>query len=410
MTEQAQSMTDSNLWVVELTGPEMSQPLKLRLEKPLVIGRSVVGETRQPDVDLSPFGAEKFGVSRQHVKIFSDDSHIYVTDLESGNGTFLNKDRLKPMQAYAITHDDHLMLGRMGLDFKVIISPSHSGGLHKQPSLQLQDQPHPGTGQMVMIVEDDEAVANVMTLMMERAGYTVRAVHDVVSAIRAFNQKRPDAIILDMMLTDMNGLEFCRYVRRDVRHNTTPIIVVSAAAAPTNVMEAMAAGADIFLNKPVSANELRHVVASLMEQRERGDSSIHTKHLVGTAPLKATPPESRRDSVVLFVAGYSDAPLTLTIPDKISFGRTTNTGKLPNKSHVDLSRFDAVNYGVSRVHMWLHNKGGKFFLEDANTVNGTYLNGDPVKPGELIPLKNADEIRLGQLRMYIYFLEDGQIG
>jgi hypothetical protein len=170
----------------------------------------------------------------------------------------------------------------------------------------------------------------------------------------------------------------------------------------------MQAGADIFLDKPVSVQELRHVVSSLMAQHESGSSAIYTKQLVGTAPLKAVPAESRKDAAVLFVAGYSDAPITLTVTQPISFGRALSTGNLPSKNHIDLTRYDAINYGVSRVHMYLHNKEGKFYVEDADSINGTYVNGDPLKPHDLVPVKNASEVRLGQLRMYIYFLEDGE--
>jgi hypothetical protein len=144
------------------------------------------------------------------------------------------------------------------------------------------------------------------------------------------------------------------------------------------------------------------VVDSLIGQNQSGERALLTKQLVGTAPLKGVPPESRRDSLVLFVAGH-EQPLTLTLHQPVTFGRTTN---LPPKSHVDLSRFNAVEHGVSRVHMTLHSKEGKFYAEDMDSVNGTYINGDPLKPHELVPLKNADEVRLGRLRLYAYFLED----
>ena len=59
-------------------------------------------------------------------------------------------------------------------------------------------------------------------------------------------------------------------------------------------------------------------------------------------------------------------------------------------------------------HMLLHQHETGFYIEDQDSVNGTFLNGDPVTPRTPMPVKNADEIRLGQLRMYIYFLEDPQ--
>ncbi len=395
-------------WLIELTGAQLPKPIKLRLEKPLIIGRHVEGETAPPDVDLEPFGGGKHGVSRHHAEISAEHEQLSVKDLDTPNGTFVNGTRLKPNEIHRLSHNDRLQLGRMKLDVQIVISPTYGSGVHKQPSLQLHDQTHPGKGQLVLILEDDPEVAKMLALVMERAGYTAKISSDVVGAIRLFTQKRPAAILLDLMLPDMSGLEFCRYVRRDVVKNTTPIIVVSAAKSAAKVNEAMQAGADIFLDKPVSVQELRHVVSSLIQQHESGSSAIYTKQLVGTAPLKAVPAESRRDAAVMFVAGYADAPLTLTVTQPISFGRAMGTGNIPAKNHIDLTRYDAINYGVSRVHMYLHNKDGKFYIEDADSINGTYVNGDPLKPHELVPVKNATEVRLGQLRMYIYFLEDSE--
>jgi DNA-binding response OmpR family regulator len=398
--------TPQTPWLIELTGTQLTKPIKLRLDERMVIGRNVEGEEKKADVDLEPYGAIKEGVSRQHAAIYREGEQLMVTDLDTDNGTWLNGARLQPNAPHRLAHNDKLKLGRMQFEVQLVISPTYGSGMHKQPSLQLHDQDHPGKGQLVLVVEDDPEVAKLLSLVLESGGYTTKISSDVVGAIRMFNQKRPAAVLLDLMLPDMSGLEFCRYVRRDVVQNTTPIIVVSAAKSATSVTDAMQAGADIFLDKPVSVKELRHVVSSLISQHESGMTAIHTKQLVGTAPLKALAPESRRDSAVLFVAGYSDTPITLTVQQPISFGRGISTGRLATKNHIDLTRYDAINYGVSRVHMSLHSKEGKFFVEDMDSINGTYVNGDPIQPHELIQVKNATEIRLGQLRMYIYFLED----
>jgi len=399
--------TPSPLWVLELNAPQMAKPLKLRLEDRLVLGRNVAGESKQPDVDLSPYGAEAHGVSRQHLTILHENDRLVVADMNSGNGTFINGHRLKPGESHSLSHGDQLQLGRLRLDVQIIISPTYGSSIRKQASLQLHDQVTPGSGQLVMIVEDDLELARALATVVEQAGYTTKLCHEVVGAIRAYNQKTPAAIIIEQLLPDINGLEFCRYVRRDLHGNTLPIVVISALRPVSTVSEVMQAGADIFLDRPVSAKELRHVLSSLISQHKPGSSPIYTKHLVGTAPLSAMPPETRQDAAVLFIAGHSDAPITLTVKQPVSFGRAASSGSA--KMHIDLSRYDAINFGVSRLHMFLHNQGGKFYIEDADSVNGTFLNGESVKPRVRVQVKNADEIRLGQLRMYIYFLEDPEI-
>lgn len=404
------SETPNIPWVIILRAPQMPEPLKVRLENTIVLGRIVEGDVQQPDVDLGVYGAEEFGVSRRHLSMHTEDNRLWITDLESGNGSFVNGERLKPNEPYPLAHGDTLQIGRLRLETQVVVSPMYGSGAHKQPSIQMEDELSAGRGQLVLIVEDYIEVAKVLSLILERAGYTTRISREVIGAIRLFNQKRPSAVVLDLMLPDLDGLEFCRYVRRDTQQNDIPIIVVSAAKTQSSVSQLLDAGANVFLGKPVSAQELRHVVGSLIAQHESGKAGIATKALVGTAPLRAMPSESRRNSAVLFIAGNSEAPITLTVNSPISFGRSSNTGQLGDKSlHVNLSRYDAVNLGVSRVHMFLHFRDGKFFVEDADSINGTYINGDPINPRTLVPVDNADEIRLGQLRTYIYFLDDKEV-
>lgn len=400
-------MSDSTLtaWLVELYFPKLQKSVKFRLENRLVIGRPNPDGTIKPDIDVNPYGAEEHGVSRQHVALAVENMQLNVTDLGSGNGTLLNAVRLEAEKPSPIKHGDILTLGRLEAQLRVVISPAYSSSIEgHQRSLQLQDQEQPGTGQLVLIVEDDDMVAKLLSLMLERAGYTVLSSRNVSGAIRIFKQKPPSAIVLDLMLPDMNGLELCRYIRRDSQLSDTPVIVISAANTPENVDNAMQAGADIFLGKPVSSKELRHVVSSLIHHKEKGVATLYTKHLIGTAPLKALEPRSRRDTVVLFVSGYNDNPMTVSLRQPMTLGRQANN---PNsKTHIDLSRYDAVDLGVSRVHATLSFGNEHFFVEDNSSVNGTYLNGEPIKPNTPTELSNADEIRLGQLRMYLYFLND----
>ena len=393
-------------WVIEIRAEAMPESLKLRVTDPITVGRSDNSGTYKPDIDLGPYGGEGQGVSRRHLILHADPNALFVTDLNSGNGTLLNGMRLEAEKPYALKYEDELQLGHMILGVKVIVSPNQGSVSQKQKDIQLDTETRKGDGEPLLIVEDDAEVANVLALILTRAGYKTHVAHDVIGAIRIFNQKRPAAVILDLMLPDMNGLEFCRYVRRDVERNNIPVVVVSAVKSKENVARALDAGADIFLGKPVSAQELQNMVTSIIHQRQSGIDSKLTKHLPGTAPLQSMSPESRRDAVVFFVAGYGDAPITMTVKDPVSFGRTTT---MIGRTHIDLSRYHAVENGVSRIHAYLHRKDGKFYVEDADSVNGTYVNGNALHPKELTPVNNADEIRFGQLRTYIYFLTDKDV-
>lgn len=389
-------------WLIEFQIARTQTSFQLRLDDALTFGRSSPKSDYVPDVDLAEYNAEELGVSRRHLTINAEDDNLQVIDLESGNGTSLNGSRLEPNRAYPLKHLDLLRLGQLELVTKIILSPSHSSTTDQQQSVQVHDQTAPGEGQLILIVEDDPAVAKLLALMLKRAGYTTAHSHDVVGAMRLFKQRKPAAVLLDLMLPDMNGLELAKYIRRDTEQNTTPVIIISAAKTQENIDAANKAGANIFLGKPLSMQELRHVVGSVILHNTTG-STLNTKRLVGTAPLRAVPPESRQDSAVLFIAGYDDAPLTIRLKQPVSFGRKANVS---DQFHIDLSRYEAMEMGVSRVHALLSSKDGAFFVKDLESVNGTFVNGEPIKANAMIPLSNADEIRLGQLRMYIYFLTD----
>lgn len=392
-------------WLIELQTAKMEKPLQVIIENRVILGRKdTTGNNPDPDVDLGPYDAENMGVSRHHLEIFVDKERLQMQDLGSGNGTLLNGVKLESKVPHILQHEDHVQLGHMKMDVRIIITPSYGSTMHKQTSLQLHDTIQPADGQLIQIVEDDDGTARLLCVIMEHAGFKAMTSRDVQSGIRAFNQNRPAAAIVDMMLPSVDGLEFVRYVRRDVKnHNTMPIVTISAYTSREAMENALAAGANLFLAKPINANELTHVVTSLVAFHENGVSTLKTKYLVGTAPLKRITPETRRIAAVLFVTGFNDKPIVVNLSQPVSFGRLANK---ENKHHVDLSSYSAVDHGVSRVHMFLHHENGEFFVEDNHTVNGTFVNGEPSKAGERVRLENGDEIRLGKLRTYIYFLTE----
>ncbi|MBI3760730.1 MAG: response regulator [Chloroflexi bacterium] len=108
----------------------------------------------------------------------------------------------------------------------------------------------------VLIVEDEPATADLFGLILQIHGYEFQKTYGTRQAIEAMNRYEPDAVILDVMMPDLSGLEFCRYVRRDPRLEHIPIIIVSAKSFPEDVEEGMAAGATAYLPKPVTQESL----------------------------------------------------------------------------------------------------------------------------------------------------------
>jgi CheY-like chemotaxis protein/pSer/pThr/pTyr-binding forkhead associated (FHA) protein len=394
-------------WIIELHAPHLFKPIKAFVDERITIGRSVSGADRQPDVDLGASDSEDHPVAPEHISLYCEHESLMVMDMGSERGTLLNGQPLTPFVGERITHGDQLRLGRLTVDVQVILSPNSGiGGMHYRPGLNLYDETPPGDGEWVLIVERDSQVARVLAQLMERTGYDVKVCQDVVGAMRVFSQSQPDAIILDLNLEDMDGLELCRYVRRDVLHNSIPILAINPALGAEAANTAMDAGADVVMNLPLDGVNLRDVVLGLVNHHDIRPDAIRTRRLPNVTPFHIVPPETHRQGIVLFVHNHESHPITLIGSESVSFGRQQGTDSLGGKRHIDLSDYDAANCGVSRVHMFIHCQDGQFYIEDVGSRNHTYINGEVIPAFEYASVKNSDEIRLGNLRMYVYLFED----
>ncbi|OKL48394.1 hypothetical protein BSR28_01450 [Boudabousia liubingyangii] len=105
----------------------------------------------------------------------------------------------------------------------------------------------------ILLIEDDKGICNFLRLALTEAGYEVVITHNALSGIEAYYQDRPELVILDLGLEDLDGMEVIRQLRLD---GAVPIIVVSAREADTEKVQALDLGANDYLTKPFSVAEL----------------------------------------------------------------------------------------------------------------------------------------------------------
>lgn len=106
---------------------------------------------------------------------------------------------------------------------------------------------------LILVVEDDVAIRNLITTTLETHSYRFRTAENGESAIMETISYHPDVILLDLGLPDMDGLTVIEKIRSWTK---TPIIVISARSEDTDKIEALDAGADDYLTKPFSVEEL----------------------------------------------------------------------------------------------------------------------------------------------------------
>ncbi len=251
-------------WLIELRIQGTPITVRMNVENEIVIGRSDVSAAVYPDLDLTPYGGVEKGVSRRHAAIHAEADRLLIVDLNSTNGTRVNGYRLNPGMPYRLRHGDDIEIGQIAIQVSLQVVPTHDNVFRENPQVHLQASAIPGAGQHVLIVEDDRDVADVFRIILTSTGYNAIVVHDVAAAIRAVTRRMPDAVVLDLHLPDLHGLELCRYIRRETGIRHVPIVVVSACLDGIDIKKAIDAGADVFLGKPVGVDELVRTISSLM--------------------------------------------------------------------------------------------------------------------------------------------------
>ena len=109
----------------------------------------------------------------------------------------------------------------------------------------------------VMIVDDDAQIRTLLSTMLTVAGYESVTAVDGLDALEKIKLQQPDALLLDVMMPNLDGISLCRKLRGEAKTAGLPIIFLSGKAHQEAIREGLAAGANSYLTKPTSLAELR---------------------------------------------------------------------------------------------------------------------------------------------------------
>jgi CheY-like chemotaxis protein len=125
----------------------------------------------------------------------------------------------------------------------------------------------PRSETVILLVEDDPDQAALAELRLTMAGYKVHSV-DRAKALSAYlrQQARPDLLLLDVMLPDGNGFDILAQLRGRPDYSTLPIVLLTAKAELTDIRNGLALGADGYITKPYSKNQLAEVILHVLKQ------------------------------------------------------------------------------------------------------------------------------------------------
>ena len=120
---------------------------------------------------------------------------------------------------------------------------------------------------LVLAADDDEDILELVTFRLSRAGYTVIQAHDGQEAFDLAVEQKPDLAVLDVMMPRMDGYEVTRRLREEEATSRMPIILLTAKAQDADVDTGFDAGADDYLRKPFSPQELSARVQRILGRR-----------------------------------------------------------------------------------------------------------------------------------------------
>src|SRR3954447_19194018 len=135
---------------------------------------------------------------------------------------------------------------------------------------------------LVMVVENDPAIAQMVSLQLELSGYRTHVERDGLAALEAIRRERPDVVLLDIGLPGLDGIQVCRQLR--AAGDWTPVLFVTARDDEVDRVVGLELGADDYVTKPFSPRELVARVTSVL-RRTSGATGPTTTIRVGAIVL-----------------------------------------------------------------------------------------------------------------------------
>jgi two-component system OmpR family response regulator len=151
-----------------------------------------------------------------------------------------------------------------------------------------------GSAVRVLVVDDEPTLAELLSMALRYEGWEVRSAGDGMTAVRTARDFRPDAVVLDMMLPDIDGLEVLRRLRGE--SPDVPVLFLTAKDSVEDRITGLTAGGDDYVTKPFSLEEVVARLRGLMRRMGRSPMRAESQLIVGDLSLDEDSHEVRRAS------------------------------------------------------------------------------------------------------------------
>jgi two-component system phosphate regulon response regulator PhoB len=126
----------------------------------------------------------------------------------------------------------------------------------------------------ILIVEDEEALRELMSFNLTKAGYDVVEAENANDALIFLEEITPDLVILDIMMPGLKGTQFLQIMKKSPKYSYIPVIIVSARSSEADIVEGLELGADDYITKPFSMKVLIAKVKILLRRQNKKEENI----------------------------------------------------------------------------------------------------------------------------------------
>jgi len=121
----------------------------------------------------------------------------------------------------------------------------------------------------ILVTDDNEKNVELLEAILQAAGFEVQKAYDGKQAIEMVGKERPDLILLDIMMPQLDGLQVCEILKKDPRNAGLPVIMVTAKDKESDIVQSLERGADEYIVKPIDKKELLAKIEDMLAKASK---------------------------------------------------------------------------------------------------------------------------------------------
>ena len=199
------------------------------------------------------------------------------------------------------------------------------------------------TGLNILIVDDDESIRDMLSIVLKDENYNVLTAEDGNRAITHLKKNKINLVISDIKMPDMDGIELLNYIKK--KNEKIPVIMITGHASTNDAIEAMKIGAEQYITKPFNIDELKVVIEKAIYKKKIEEENIELKSKIGswTEYEQIIGKSKHMIEIFVLIESMSENDSTVLITGESGTGKELIAKAIHNKSRRTDKKFISIN-------------------------------------------------------------------